>query len=422
MHKVFTGATVVCPGTGTNKVKDVFVKDGRFADIDDPAAKNAERVACDGLILAPSLVDLNANLCDPGYPEREDLASGGRAAIAGGYGTVLVSPDTRPVADDPALVRDILDRAPDATEVEILVAGAITKGLHGKELAEVGLLRQAGAAALSNAGAQFKDTSALRFALLYAAPHGVPVLLRTGDFWLESHGAMHEGDVSIAIGLRGLPAAAEEIGTARYIALLRQTPATKLHITGVTSHRSVELIRSAKNDGLGLTASTPAHNLLLSDEAVQESVYDPNCRLMPPLRSEEDRLSLVEGIRTGVIDAVTSDHQPLTRADKELEFELAVPGAVGLETSLNVSLKALKGDFVLAVDALAVRPGRLLGIDRRVATGVSADFLLWDPSTEWAVDENTLQSKCRNTPFFGQTFKGRTTAVFRKGIELRNKA
>jgi dihydroorotase len=304
-----------------------------------------------------------------------------------------------------------------STEVEILVPGALTAGLEGRELAEMGLLAQAGASAISNAAVQVENTSTLRYALLYARSFGLPVFLRAGDKSLEASGAMHEGDVSTAIGLRGLPAAAEEIGVARLIALSRVS-GTRVHITGVTTAIGVRLVKEAKADGLEVTASTTAHHLFLADDAVRDSVYHPNTRLMPPLRSEEDRLALVAGLKAGILDAVCSQHEPLTRAEKEFEFELAQPGAIGIQTALNETVQSLSGDFATAIQVLSVGPGSILGLDRRIQTASKADFLLWDPAAVWTVSPKTLLSRCTNSPLLGREFTGQVVATYRQGKEI----
>jgi dihydroorotase len=395
----------------------VFVDDsGRFAaDWGDTTA--VQTVNCDGLILAPSLVDLEAQLGDPGLSDREDFKSGGAAAAAGGFTTVLISPATQPVVDDAAILREIRRRAPTCTEVEILVPGALTKGLAGKELAEMGLLAAAGATVISNGATLVCNTATLRYALMYARPFGLTVFLRAGEKELEASGAMNEGDLSTAIGLRGLPPVAEEIGIGRLVALTRSSGAS-LHISGITTARGVELIAAAKAEGLPISASTTAHHLLLADTAVRDSVYNPNTRLMPPLRSETDRAALCAAVIAGTLDAVCTQHEPLTRAEKEFEFELATPGAIGLQTALNETVEALEGDFGAAIQALSIGPAGILGLDRGIRVGDSADFLLWDPNKMWTPSPDSLFSRCANSPVLGRPFKGQVIRTFRAGREI----
>ena len=418
MSKLFQGARILCPSTGRDEIGDVLVNaEGRFESVGSVSATGADVVDCTGLILAPSLVDMEAQFCDPGIPDREDLASGGAAAAAGGFTSVMISPATAPVVDDAAVLRDIAKRAPKVTKVEILIAGAMTTGLEGEELAEMGLLAQAGASALSNGNNQVPNSSTLRFALLYARPFGLPVLLRAGDQSLEVRGAMHEGAVSNAIGLRGLPAAAEEIGVARLLAMARAT-GVPIHITGVTTARGVKLISAAKADGLHVTASTTAHHLFLTDEAVRDSSYSSNTRLMPPLRSHADRDALRAGVISGAIDVVCSQHQPVTRVEKELEFELAEPGAIGLQCALNETIAALGGDFGAAIQALSIRPAAILGLERSIGVGAEANFLLWNPLKEWSPLADTLRSRCSNSPVLGQSFTGQVVGTYRAGESI----
>lgn len=417
MNKLFQGAKVICPATGQDQQADVFVNgEGRFSAIPNDLS-DVEVVDCKGLFLAPSLVDLEAQLGDPGLSDREDFKSGGEAAAAGGFTTVLISPATLPVIDDAAILREIRRRAPACTEVEILVPGALTKGLAGKELAEMGLLADAGASAISNGSVLVENTATLRYALMYARPFGLTVFLRAGEKELEANGAMNEGDLSTAIGLRGLPPVAEEIGVARLVALVRGTGA-KIHISGITTGRGADLIAAAKAEGLPITASTTAHHLLLADTAVRDSIYDPNTRLMPPLRSEADRSALCAAVTAGTLDAVCTQHEPLTRAEKEFEFELAAPGAIGLQTALNETVTALAGDFRAAIQALSIGPAGILGLERGISLGASANFLLWDPSRMWTPSPETLFSRCANTPILGRPFKGQVIGTFRAGREI----
>ena len=419
MNRVFKNAHVLCPATDRDELTNVHVTDGCITHFGGEEVAGADVVECSGHYLLPGLVDLDAQLGAPGLNDRETLSSGGSAAAAGGFSTVLVNPNTRPVLDDAALVRELIERAPNETDVEILVAGALTQGLKGGELAEMGLMARAGASAFSNAGVQISNSSTLRYAMLYARPFGLPIMMRAGDDFLEERGSMNEGDVSTAIGLRGLPPAAEEIGVGRLIALARDT-GTGIHITGVTTETSVEQIKRAKAEGVAVTASTSAHHLLLTDDAVRDSVYSTSTRLLPPLRKEADREALRQGVRDGTIDAVASHHNPWTRADKEVEFELAVPGATGLQSAFSETVESLDGDLSSAINAMSIRPGALLGREQGLKEGSKADFFLWNPEEEWKLSKECLRSKCANSPVLGRAFRGRVTGTFRSGRKLGN--
>lgn len=417
MNRIFRNVHAVCPTTGLDGIVDVAVNEGRVSAIGSNLPSGDEEQDCTGLHLLPGLVDLDCQLGDPGLEDRETLSSGGAAAAAGGFTTVVVNPKTRPVIDDAALVRELLGRAPKHTNVEVLVAGALTLGLKGKDLAEMGLMAKAGAVAFSNADVQVPDTSTLRFALLYGRPFGRPLMVRAGDASLEERGSMHEGDISTAIGLRGLPAAAEEIGVARLVALSRGTGAP-VHIAGVSTEKAVDQIRIAKSEGVPVTASTSAHHLLLTDAAVRDSVYSTSTRLLPPLRSEADREALCAAVMDRTLDAVVSQHDPWTRVDKELEFELAEPGATGLQTAFNETLEALNNDYSAAVYALSTGPSTLLGRETGLSAGQSANFFLWDSRVEWALSEGPRHSMCANTPVLDRRFKGRVVSTFRNGSKI----
>lgn len=415
MKLLLEGGRILCPGSGEDRQADVLVEDGRIAAVGgfDSDGVDAERLDCAGQVVAPALVDLEANFCDPGMPWREDLASGSASAAAGGFTTVLVSPATDPVLDEPATVRELLERAATDAIIEVRVAAALTVGLQGKEVAEVGLLVEAGASALSNAWVFVENTAVLRYMMLYARNFGRPILLRAGDPWLEAGGVMHEGEVSARIGLRGTPDASEEIGVGRLAALSRVT-GTPVHITGVTTAKGVDQLRIAQEAGVEVTASTSAHHLLLSDMAVLESNYDSSTRLSPPLRSERDRLALVQAVKDGVVGSVTSQHEPWTRVEKELEFERAQPGAVGLETALSATVEAL-GGLGPALTALSAQPGALLGLDRRVAPEAPAEIVVLDQGATWCVEPGALASRCGNTPLAGRELPVRVMTTIHKG-------
>jgi dihydroorotase len=415
MKLLLEGGRVLCPGSGEDRQADVLVEDGLITAVGGFEADgvDAERLDCTGRVVSPALVDLEANLCDPGMPWREDLVSGSAAAAAGGFTTVLASPATDPVLDEPSTVREVLERAATEASIEVRVAAALTVGLAGAEVAEVGLLVEAGASALSNAGAFVENTAVLRYMILYARSFGCPILLRAGDPWLEGGGVMHEGEISARIGLRGTPDASEEIGVSRLAALSRLTH-TPLHITGVTTAKGVDQLRAAQESGVAVTASTSAHHLLLSDTAVLESGYDSSTRLSPPLRSESDRLAMVQAVKDGVVGSVTSQHEPWTRVEKELEFERAQPGAVGLDTALSATVEAL-GGLEPALRALSLRPGKFLGLDRRLAPGLPAEIVVLDPGASWTVDASELASRCGNTPLLGRELSVRVSTTIHKG-------
>lgn len=402
---LLSGGRVVCPTTGVDRVLDLRVANGVITELGEDLDPGGARVVdCRGAAVLPGFVDLVADLADPGFTWREDLDSGSRAAAAGGFTTVLASPATDPVVDSGAVVAGLLDLAAAARGARVLRAGAVTVGLQGAQLAEMGTMFELGCAALSDGGHALGDAAVLRNALEYARPFGAPVLLRPAVPALEQRGCMHEGDVSVQIGLRGIPAASEEIGLALVIALVHTTGA-RVHLTHLTTARAVRMLALAKADGLPITASVPARSLLLTDRDVRDSGYDSATRVLPPLRPEADRAALCHALTSGVVDAVCSDHSPWTRVEKEHEFERATPGAAGLETAFAAACTALEGDLGALARVLAVGPAAVLGRSARLARGEVADIVVVDPDAELEVGPPTLSKAC-NEPLRGRTLRG----------------
>ena len=412
MTLLLEGGRVVCPASNTDRHADVLVEDGRVVAVGSGFTAD-ETLDCTGKVVGPALVDLDAELSDPGITWRETLASGTRAAARGGFTTVLASPATRPAADDATMIRELLSRSEREGCVQVLAAAALTRGLQGDELAELGLMVEAGAVAISNGVQLVTNTLVLRNALLYARPFDRPVLLRAGDADLESLGVMHESPVSNRTGLRGLPAAAEEMGIARLVALARFSGAP-IHVTGVTTAVALEQLRRAHADGVRITASTPVLNTWLTDEEVLGSGYDTSTRLLPPLRSDADRQAVCDALRSGLLIAATSAHRPRTRVDKEYEFALAEPGASTLETAWSTLVAALD-DVPSAFVALSAGPARLLGLDRRVAPGAPAELVVVDPDGAWTVDTDAFESQGDNSPLNGRELPCPVQATIHQG-------
>lgn len=405
------GGRIVCPATGVDGVGDLWIKGGQIVGEAD-AGGSVTVIDCSGKVVAPGFTDLGAELCDPGKTWREDLASGSEAGAAGGFTTIVASPRTDPVLDTPVAIADTLNRCMTVSGARIEVSGALTHGLDGAHMSELGLMVDAGAVALSDGRKSMMNAALLRRSLDYARPFGVPVMLRPGDTDLEGAGVMHEGDVSTQIGLRGIPAAAEEIGVAKGIALARLTGA-KVHLSQVTTAVSVELLRTAKASGVDVTASVPARHLVLTDRAVDHSVYNTSTRLLPPLRSEGDRDSVRAGVADGTIDCVTADHVPMTSLEKELEYMHAKPGAMGLETAFSAALTAL-GDIRTVVVALAVKPAAVIGREACLSEGSVADVVVLDIEAQRTV-EGPYRSKGLNEPLDGTVLSGQVVATIRDG-------
>ncbi|MFZ5476364.1 MAG: dihydroorotase [Myxococcota bacterium] len=353
-----------------------------------------------GRVLVPSLVDLCCDPGFPGFPAREDLASLTSAALAGGFGDLVLSPRVDPVVDTPEQVSSLPRHA---NGVRLWPAGAVTAALRGEELAEIGLMMRAGAAALSDGGLPIRDSVVLRNALEYARGFGVRVLLRAADAALDQLGVANEGALSAQIGLRGNPAEAEEIGIARVTSLVRATGAA-VHLTHVGTARGVRLVEAARAEGLPLTASTPARSLLLDETVLADGGYDARYRLHPPLRAPSDRAALCEAVRAGTL-LVAADHQPRAPEEKELEFELAVPGSTGLESAFSAALTALDGDLDGVVRALCTGPRALLP----ERTG---GWTLVDPEAEIVVRAGEHRSRARNDALDGRKLRGAVIATF----------
>jgi len=409
---ILRGGRVVCPLNNIDEVMDVVVQNGRVVSLGS-TAEEGRVIDCSGCVVAPGFTDIGAELGDPGYLWREDLISGSEAGAAGGFTSIVSSPKTDPVVDTPVAVAELVSRSFELSGARVLVSGAITTGLDGEHLAELGLMVESGAVALSDGRTTMMHTGLLRRALDYARPFGVPVILRPGDTELEGSGVMHEGEVSTQIGLRGIPAAAEEIGVARLIALSALT-GCRLHLSQITTAGSVKQIRAAKEDGVRVTAAVPARHLIMTDRAVDQSVYDTSTRLLPPLRSESDRLACVAGVKDGVIDCVTADHVPLTRIEKEVEYMYATPGAMGLETAFSATLEGLGGDLISTVRALSVAPANVIGKRAALEADAAADLVVFDPSVSISV-EGPFRSRGLNEPLKGRVLPGKIVMTIRDG-------
>ena len=405
------GGRVVCPTTGRDESTDVLIDGGEIVEVGEGLASQAEHtVRAEGAVVCPGFVDLIVETNDPGDVHREDLRSAASAAAAGGFTTIIATPDTTPAVDNGSVAADIISRADALPNAHLLVAGSLTVGCSGVEMAEIGTLADVGCAAFSDGGHLIDDVVVLRNALDYARRFERPILLRAGQGSLESKGSAHEGLVAMQLGLRGIPDAAEEMGVARLIALARLTQA-RVHITHVTTARAVQMIAAARADGLDLTASTTIHHLALADKAIDEESYDANLRFVPPLRDESNRQAIVQAIRTHDWFCVATDHRPRALAEKEHEFERTAIGAIGLETALPATLSALRGDVNITVQALASRPASVLGQVAAIRPGAPANLTIFDPSADVQIDIAGLRSKCHNTPFLGKRMLGRVVGT-----------
>jgi dihydroorotase len=390
--------------------RDLLIEEGKIKAIGARLKGTGARVIeAKGLLVLPGLIDMHAHLRDPGRPDKETIASGARAAALGGFTTVCCMANTNPPADNPAVVEYIIAKAKAEAVVNILPVAALTKGLKGEELAELGRCYAEGAVAFSDDGRPVLRAEVMRRALEYTSQFGVPVISHCEDTGLSGDGSMNEGTLSTEIGLPGIPALAEEIMVARDALLAREYG--RLHIAHVSSANSVKLIRQAKREGAPLTAETCPHYFALTEEAVRQ--YDTNAKVNPPLKGRADVQAVIRGLRDGTIDVIATDHAPHTCEEKNIEFNQAVPGLVGLETALALVLTRLVETRALslkqAIEKLTAAPARILNLPAKgvLRAGADADIILVDPKAEWVVDPAKFASKSRNTPFNGWRLRGK---------------
>jgi dihydroorotase len=414
----FIGARVVDPGADIDEVHDVVVADGRIAT--DDGVEGAERIDASGLVLAPGLVDLHTHLREPGEEHKETVATGTRAAAAGGYTAVAAMANTDPAIDHAAMVHAVRDLAVAAGSCDVFPVGAITKALAGESLAEMGEMVDAGVRVFSDDGRCVPDARLLRNALIYAKAFPVEVVLadHAEDASLVEGGQMHEGSLSYALGLAGRPAEAEEIVVARDLAVARASGG-RLHLCHLSSARAVELVRRAKAEGVRVTAEVTPHHLAFTDEDL--ATYDTAKKMNPPLRTVEDRDALREAVADGTIDVIATDHAPHAVEEKDMEFDVAPPGTIGLETALAAVLTHLVEpgiiDLLRAIEALSTAPARILGASDHggpLEPGRPANLVVFDPDEAWTV-EPPFVSKARNSAFTGERLRGRVRYTMLRG-------
>jgi dihydroorotase len=405
------GALVVDPAQGLEALWDLLIENGKIAAIEPPGTIPGEGrrvIEAQGLVLTPGLIDMHVHLREPGEEYKETIETGARAAVKGGFTAVACMPNTQPLNENAAVTRFILDQARTAGLARVYPVAAISMGSQGEQLSEYGDQKKAGAVAVSDDGRPVMNAMIMRRALEYAKTFELPLVLHCEDLDLRADGVMHEGLVSLKLGLKGIPAAAEEVIIFRDLTLAGLTGG-RLHIAHVSTAGAVELIRRAKATGIQVTAETAPHYFSLTDAAVYG--YDTNAKVNPPLRGVADVAAIKEGLKDGSLDAIACDHAPHSTLEKDLEFQAADFGIIGLETSLGLSLK-LVHDGVLTLSQLVAKmstnPARILSIaGGTLKVGTTADITLIDFNREWNVDVNSFASKSRNCPFQGWNLKGR---------------
>jgi dihydroorotase len=414
-------ARVVDPSRDLDIEGDVLIADGIIRDV-KPGIRAAgvpdgtEIVDCRGKVVAPGLIDMRAFVGEPGAGHRETLATASHAAAAGGVTTIICQPDTNPAIDDPAIVDFVLRRARDTAMVHVHPMAALTKGCEGREMAEIGLLKAAGAVAFSDGARSIVNAQVMRRALTYARDFDALVVHHTEDPALAGEGVMNEGEFAARLGLIGIPKAAETIVFERDVRLVQLTR-SRYHAASITCADSLEVLRRAKEEGLPVTAAASVNHLTLNETDVGS--YRTFFKLSPPLRAEEDRAALVEALASGLLDVVMSDHNPQDVEHKRLPFAEATPGAVGLETMLPASLRLVHNGHIplmTLLRAMSTRPAELLGLKGGTLNpGAPADVIVLDLDASWVLDPANLKSKCKNTPFDEAQMQGRVVRTIVAG-------
>lgn len=427
---VINGGRVIDPATNLDEIADLYICDGVIAKIGSAEAIKAaappEVTTLDarGMVVTPGLVDIHVHLRDPGKTDAETVATGSAAAVAGGFTTIVGMPNTTPAIDSASAVRYVCEEGEKAALANVYTTGAISAGRRGEKLAEMAQMAEAGAVAFTDDGAAVPNPQLLRRAMEYAKMLGVPIMEHCEDASLSAGGVMNEGAVSTELGLPGWSGTAENVCILRDIELARQTGA-HLHIQHVTTARGVELIGRAKEDGLSVTAEVCPHHLVLTDEAVRG--YDSRFKVNPPLRTAADVAACIEGLRSGIIDILATDHAPHLHEEKERGFSEAPFGMLGLETAVGVLLTHLvhteKISLPRLIEALTLKPASIIGLAcGRLSEGAVGDIAVLDLETEWQVDSANFYSKSINTPFAGANLKGGVRATLVAGRVVYEKA
>jgi dihydroorotase len=445
---LLTGGRVIDPANRLDQTADVLITDGKIAAISPDAANqapsNIERMDVAGLVVSPGLIDLHVHLREPGQTAKETIATGTAAAARGGFTSVVCMPNTSPTIDNSGTVALIHERAAKQGLVNVFVAGAITKGIAGEELAPIGSLKRAGVVAITDDGHCVQNNEMMRRAMEYAKMFDLPIMDHCQDYSLVTDGVMHEGYWSTALGLRGWPAAGEEMIVARNILLAEMTGA-RVHCQHISTAGSVKLLRDAKRRGVPISGEACPHHFTLTDVAIAGSekfwhadgkeifgrdferpswpAYDTNFKMNPPLRSASDREAILEAIVDGTLDILCSDHAPHCDYEKEVEFDNAPFGITGLETELALSLMQLvhSGRLNLPdlISRFTVAPARLLGLAKgTLSIGADADVTVLDPDHEWVFDKTASASKSGNSPFDGWRLKGKAVATIVRGRKV----
>ena len=419
------GGHVIDPSQGIDQVADLFIAEGKIVQIGDTVIpRRAQHLDATGLVVCPGFMDLHCHLREPGFEDKETIATGTKAAAIGGFTAVCCMANTEPPLDTPAAVDWVKQKAGKDGLIAVLPIGCITKGRKGEELTDMAGLTEAGVVAFSDDGTSVASSQLMRHALEHGRDLGLPIIDHCEDKALSGNGIMNEGQISARLRLKGIPAAAEEIIVARDLILTKLTGA-RLHIAHVSTRDSVQFIRRAKEEGISVTAEVTPHHLTLTEERIAgespNKSFDTNAKVNPPLRTKEDVEALIKGLKDGVIDAIATDHAPHTLADKNCGLQQAAFGISGLETAFGclITLVHQRGiSLTQLISKLTCEPARVIGRNGELGTlkaGAPANITIFDPDREWIVNSSNFASKGKNTPYDGYKFKGKVMATIANG-------
>ena len=417
MKLLIANGHLIDPNEGQNSGKNLLIEDGKviaWLGQNESVPEDAEVFDASGMIVAPGFIDLHVHLREPGQEHKETIASGCAAAVAGGFTSVCPMPNTNPINDNAAITRYIIEQAEHANLANVFPIGAITKSSDGKELAEMGEMKAAGAIAVSDDGRPVPNAGMMRRAMEYAKDFDLPVVDHCEDKSLSSGGVMHEGRISLLLGLKGMPALAEEIDAVRDILLAKETGA-HIHIAHISTKGAIEIVRRAKNENINVTCEVTPHHFTLTDKAVEG--YDTNTKMSPPLRSQEHLEAIIEGIKDGTIDAIATDHAPHHSDEKALEYDRAPFGITGLETAVGLAFNELvhKGviDLVRLINLFSANPAKIFNLKNcgTLKIGSVADVTIIDPDLNWTYKASDSKSKSKNSPFENWQFTGAAVAT-----------
>lgn len=419
MKYLLKGGRVFDPRENLDDVLDIRIEDSRIKEIGkDLKTLDSEVINANGLYVFPGFIDLHAHFREPGEEYKEDLETGARSAIYGGFTTVCIMPNTKPPIDNPELVASLIEKSRELNLAKIFPIGTITKNRGGEVLSEMVQMAKKGAVAFSDDGNWVSDSGVMRRALEYTKLTKRPIISHTEDKTLSRMGSMNEGKVSYSLGIRGIPGESESIAVFRDISLVRLAQG-RLHIAHISTRESLDLLKIAKLDGLWVTGEVTPHHLLFTEENLLD--FDTNYKVNPPLRTDEDRKALIQGIKEGVIDAIATDHAPHASFEKEVEFDSAPPGMIGLQTAFSslFTFLVLKDELELStlISSLTWRPASIFGFKDtgKIKVGLQADLALFDLNDTWEVERENLMSRSKNTPLLGKRLRGVPKFVFVEG-------